>query len=79
MTVKECYEQMDSNYNNVLERLGSESLVKRFALKFKDDPSFCAARTLCRDTRNYTRNFALQHLKRSTLLHISGRATTRSS
>lgn len=40
MTVKECYEQMDSNYNNVLERLGSESLVKRFALKFKDDLSF---------------------------------------
>lgn len=40
MTVKECYEQMGSNYNNVLERLGSESLVQRFALKFKDDPSF---------------------------------------
>ena len=40
MTVKECYEQMGSNYNNVLERLGSEALVKRFAIKFKDNPSF---------------------------------------
>lgn len=40
MTVKECYEQMGSDYEGVLERLGSEAIVKRFALKFLQDPSF---------------------------------------
>ena len=29
MTVKECYEQMGSDYEGVLERLGSEAIVKR--------------------------------------------------
>ena len=40
MTVKECYEQMGSDYEGVLGRLGSEAIVKRFALKFLQDPSF---------------------------------------
>ena len=40
MTVKECYEQMGSDYESVLGRLGSEAIVKRFALKFLQDPSF---------------------------------------
>ena len=31
MTVKECYEQIGSDYAGVLKRLGSEALVKRFA------------------------------------------------
>ena len=39
MTVKECYEQMGSDYEGVLGRLGSEAIVKRFALKFLQDPS----------------------------------------
>ena len=40
MTVKECYEQMGSDYEGVLGRLGSEAIVKRFALKFLQDSSF---------------------------------------
>lgn len=40
MTVRECYEQIGSDYAGVLKRLGSEALVKRFALKFLKDPSF---------------------------------------
>ena len=40
MTVKECYESMESDYEGVLGRMGSEGLVKRFALKFPDDPSY---------------------------------------
>lgn len=34
MTVKECYEQMGSDYEGVLGRMGSEAMIKRFALKF---------------------------------------------
>lgn len=41
MTVKECYEKMGANFENVLSRLGgSEDLVKRFALKFLNDTSY---------------------------------------
>ena len=41
MTVKECYEKMGANYENVLSRLGgSEALVKRLVLKFLDDASY---------------------------------------
>lgn len=40
MTVQECYESMGSDYEGVLGRMGSEAMVKRFALKFLDDPSY---------------------------------------
>ncbi len=40
MTIKECYEKVGSDYDGVLKRLGSEALVKRFAVKFLNDPSF---------------------------------------
>ena len=37
MTIKEAYESIESNYDNVLKRLGSEGMIKRFAVKFIDD------------------------------------------
>ena len=40
MTAKEAYESVYSNYDNVLKRLGSEAMIKRFAVKFLDDPTF---------------------------------------
>jgi len=42
MTVRECYEQMGADFENVLGRLESERMVQRFALKFLDDTSFQA-------------------------------------
>lgn len=40
MTIRECYEEIHSDMDAVLGRFGTESLVKRFALKFPKDPSF---------------------------------------
>ncbi len=40
MTVKECYEKIGADYEGVLQRFGSEVLVKKFALKFLNDASF---------------------------------------
>ena len=37
MTLKEAYESVESNYDNVLKRLGSEGMIKRFAVKFIDE------------------------------------------
>lgn len=40
MTVRECYEQLGQNYGEVLDRLGSEAILKKFVVKFLDDPSY---------------------------------------
>ena len=40
MTVRECYEELGSDYEGVLGRLRSEVLIKKFAKKFLDDGSF---------------------------------------
>ena len=40
MNLEECYEAIDSDYDDVMRRLGSETLVRKFVLKFLDDTSF---------------------------------------
>ena len=49
MTVKECYEKVESDYEAVLKRLGSEDMLKRFSIKFLDDPSFGQLETALAD------------------------------
>ncbi len=40
MTVQECYSLMGENYDEVFSRFGSEAMVKKFTIKFLDDPCF---------------------------------------
>lgn len=40
MTVQECYESIGADFEGVMGRMGSEEMVKRFALKFLDDHSY---------------------------------------
>ena len=40
MTIRGCYENMGSDYDGVLRRLGSEAIIARVAVKFLNDPSF---------------------------------------
>lgn len=40
MTIKEVYEKINGDFDDVLTRLPREELVKKFAIKFLDDPSF---------------------------------------
>ena len=41
MTVQECYEMIGADWQDVLQRFGgSQAIVKKFAIKFLDDPSF---------------------------------------
>ncbi len=40
MTISECYEQMGSDFNGVMSRLGSETIIAKFAVKFLSDPSY---------------------------------------
>lgn len=46
MTIQECYSALGGDYQDVLSRLRTDSLVQKFMLKFLDDPSYgnlCAA------------------------------------
>ena len=36
MSLKECYDKMGADYEDVLSRLRSEVLVRKFALKFSE-------------------------------------------
>lgn len=40
MTIKELYEQISGNYNEVLKRFGNENIVKIFVLKFLNNECF---------------------------------------
>lgn len=40
MTIKECYEQMGADYEDVRSRLRSDLLIRKFFLKFSEDKSF---------------------------------------
>ena len=40
MTIKECYEAMGADYQNVLNRFPNEAFIKKFVLKFLDDTSY---------------------------------------
>ena len=40
MTIQECYEAIGGNYEEVLGRLQSEALIRRFTLKFLEDQSY---------------------------------------
>lgn len=40
MTMRECYEAIGGNYEDVLGCLHSEALIRRFALKFLEEQSY---------------------------------------
>ena len=40
MTMRECYEAIGGNYEDVLGLLHSEALIRRFTLKFLEDQSY---------------------------------------
>lgn len=40
MTLQEFYDQVGGSYEDTLRRLPSEAFIRKFLLKFLDDPSF---------------------------------------
>ncbi len=40
MTVKECYEAMGADYDDVLSRLRKDERIQKFLLKLLNDPSY---------------------------------------
>lgn len=51
MTIRECYENMGSDFDGVLRRLGSEAIIARVAVKFLNDPSFSDLKSALAENR----------------------------
>ena len=57
MTLQECYIKLEGNYDEVIGRLRKEELVKKFVVKFLDDPSF---NNLCNAMETHDREEAFR-------------------
>ena len=69
MTVRECYEQMGADFDNVLDRLGNEQMVQRFALKFLNDTSYQTLEETLKE-KNVEQAFRAAHTLKSVCLNL---------
>lgn len=60
MTVQECYDFLEADYDNTLERFGQEERMMKYLLKFAQDKSFCNL-VLRLGERNYAEAFRFAH------------------
>lgn len=70
MTIEECYTALGGDYEDVIARLRSERLVRKFALKFLDDKSyelFCTTM----EQRNYEEAFRAVHTIKGVCQNLS--------
>lgn len=69
MTVRECYEQMGADFDNVLGRLGSEQMVQRFVLKFLNDTSYQTLEETLKE-KNVEQAFRAAHTLKGVCLNL---------
>ena len=69
MTLQECYEKLNADYEGTLGRLCSEKLVEKFALKFLADDSFeLLAESM--EAGNYSDAFRASHTLKGVSLNL---------
>ena len=56
MTIQECYKEIGGNYEDVLGRLNSETLIRKFTFMFLEDPSYMRLKQALAD-KNYEEAF----------------------
>lgn len=69
MDIRMFYSGLGADYNNVLNRLGSEALIKKYLTKFSDDDSFSVLQE-CISTQNYTDAFRAAHTMKGVCLNL---------
>lgn len=70
MTLRECYAAMDGSYEDVVARLMTENLVKKFVLKFLSDTSFDTLDKALQD-RDYDEAFRAAHTLKGICQNLS--------
>ena len=69
MTVKECYENI-GNYEDAVQRLMKDALLKRFLLKFIEDPSYDRLKTALAQ-QDYPEAFLCAHTLKGIAANLS--------
>lgn len=70
MTIKECYDMMGADYNSICERFGGEELVRRFAVKLLEDPTYDSLLEAVADG-DWNRSFRLVHTLKGIAANLS--------
>ena len=70
MTMRECYEAIGGNYEDVLGRLHSEALIQRFTLKFLEDQSYLQLKQAL-ENKNYEDAFRGAHTLKGVCQNLS--------
>ena len=70
MTIQECYEAIGGNYEDVLRRLRSEALIRKFTLKFLEDQSYPLLKQALGDN-NYEETFRGAHTLKGVCQNLS--------
>ncbi|MCH5164792.1 MAG: Hpt domain-containing protein [Clostridiales bacterium] len=70
MTVKECYEKVGGDYDDVMSRLRTDERIKKFLLKVADDKSFEALCTNL-EAHNMEEAFRASHTLKGVGLNLS--------
>lgn len=70
MTIQECYNEIGGNYEDVLKRLRSEALIKKFTLKFLEDKSYPQLKQALVD-KNYEDAFRGAHTLKGVCQNLS--------
>ena len=70
MTIQECYEAIGGNYEDVLRRLRSEALIRKFTLKFLEDQSYPLLKQSLGDN-NYEEAFRGAHTLKGVCQNLS--------
>ena len=70
MTMRECYEAIGGNYEDVLRRLHSEALIRRFTLKFLEDQSYLQLKQAL-ENKNYEDAFRGAHTLKGVCQNLS--------
>ena len=60
MTVKECYEKINGDYEGVFSRFRGDARIQKFAIKFLNDGSFDSL-TKTLEARDYAEAFRAAH------------------
>ena len=70
MTMRECYEAIRGNYEDVLRRLPNEALIRKFTLKFLEDQSYLQLKQALKD-KNYEDAFRSAHTLKGVCQNLS--------
>lgn len=70
MTLQECYGVIGGNYEEVMDRIPEETLIKRCVIKFIDDPSYAELKKSLED-KNYNDAFRAAHTLKGVCQNLS--------